>query len=106
MYGKILVCMHKSDNQQLVQTDPRDALLYGIMLYTHVDERSVWYLTLGLLSSFWNRYHSTTAYFFDPPCSSIFTCIGALGTPQPNVAPRWKVFTGFPLQLMFAKVIR
>ena len=26
------------------------------------------YLTLGLLSSHWNIYHSTTAYFFDPPC--------------------------------------
>jgi len=26
------------------------------------------YLTLGLLSSFWNIYHLTTAYFFDPPC--------------------------------------
>jgi len=26
------------------------------------------YLTLGLLSSLWNTYHSTTAYFFDPPC--------------------------------------
>jgi len=26
------------------------------------------YLTLGLLSSLWNIYHSTTAYFFDPPC--------------------------------------
>ena len=32
------------------------------------------------------------------------TCIGALGTPQPNGAPRQKVFTGFPLQLIFAKV--
>jgi len=31
------------------------------------------YLTLGLLSSFWNIYHSTTAYFFDPPC----TCVGS-----------------------------
>ena len=27
------------------------------------------YLTLGLLSSLWNIYHSTTAYFFDPPCT-------------------------------------
>ena len=26
------------------------------------------YLALGLLSSLWNIYHSTTAYFFDPPC--------------------------------------
>jgi len=26
------------------------------------------YLTLGLLSSIRNIYHSTTAYFFDPPC--------------------------------------
>jgi len=25
------------------------------------------YLTLGLLSSLWNIYHSTAAYFFDPP---------------------------------------
>ena len=41
------------------------------------------------------------------PASRVFTCIGALGTPQPNGAPRWKVFTGFPiLQLIFAKVIR
>jgi len=27
------------------------------------------YLTLGPLSSLWNIYHGTTAYFFDPPCS-------------------------------------
>ena len=27
------------------------------------------YLTFGLLSSLWNIYHSTTAYFFDPPCA-------------------------------------
>ena len=26
------------------------------------------YLTLGLLSSLSNMYHSITAYFFDPPC--------------------------------------
>ena len=26
------------------------------------------YLTLGLLSSLWNICHSTTAYFFHPPC--------------------------------------
>jgi len=26
------------------------------------------YLTLRLLFSLWNIYHSTTAYFFDPPC--------------------------------------
>jgi len=26
------------------------------------------YLALGLLCSLWNIYHSTTAYFFDPPC--------------------------------------
>ena len=25
-------------------------------------------LTQGLLSSHWNIYHSTTAYFFEPPC--------------------------------------
>jgi len=24
---------------------------------------------IGLLSSLWNIYHSTTAYFFDPPCT-------------------------------------
>jgi len=36
--------------------------------------------------------------------SSVFTCIEALGTPQPKGAPRYKVFTGFPLQLIFAKV--
>jgi len=28
------------------------------------------YVTLGLLSSLWNIYHSTTAYFFGPPCKS------------------------------------
>ena len=28
------------------------------------------------------------------------------GHPQPNGAPREKVFTGFPLQLIFAEVIR
>jgi len=27
------------------------------------------YLTLGLSSSLWNINHSTTAYFFDPPCT-------------------------------------
>ena len=27
------------------------------------------YLTLGLLSSLWNIHNSTTAYFFDPPCT-------------------------------------
>ena len=27
------------------------------------------YLTFGLLSSLWHIYHSTTAYFFDPPCA-------------------------------------
>jgi len=26
-------------------------------------------LTQGLLSSHWNIYHSTTAYFFEPPCT-------------------------------------
>ena len=26
------------------------------------------------------------------------------GHPQPNGAPRYKLFTGFPLQLIFAKV--
>ena len=28
---------------------------------------TVEFLTLGLLSSYWNIYHSTTAYFFEPP---------------------------------------
>jgi len=28
-------------------------------------------LTLGLLSSLWNIYHSITAYFFDPPCTIV-----------------------------------
>ena len=32
------------------------------------------YFTLGLLSSLWNIYHSTTAYFFDPPCSRTDLC--------------------------------
>ena len=32
------------------------------------------YLTLGLLSSVWNIYHSTTAYFFDPP-SILWECL-------------------------------
>ena len=37
--------------------------------------------------------------------AAVFTCIGALGTlPQPNGAPRQKVLTGFPLQMIFAKV--
>ena len=27
------------------------------------------HLTLRLLSSLWNICHSTTTYFFDPPCS-------------------------------------
>jgi len=30
--------------------------------------KSIEFLTLGLLSSLWNIYHSTTAHFFDPPC--------------------------------------
>jgi len=30
------------------------------------------FLTLGLLSSLRNIYHSTTAYFFDPPCTFIW----------------------------------
>jgi len=37
--------------------------------------------------------------------SAVFTCIGAgPGHPQLNGAPRSKVLTGFPLQLIFAKV--
>ena len=31
-------------------------------------------LTQGLLSSHWNIYHSTTAYFFEPPCISESIC--------------------------------
>jgi len=31
------------------------------------------YLTLGLLFSLWNTYRSTTAYLFDPPCTSSST---------------------------------
>jgi len=31
--------------------------------------RIIDYLTLWLLSSLWNIYHSTTGYFFDPPCT-------------------------------------
>jgi len=31
--------------------------------------RIIKYLTLGLWHSLWNIYHSTTAYFFDPPCT-------------------------------------
>jgi len=30
--------------------------------------QNIEYLRLGLLSSLWNIYHSTTAYFFDPTC--------------------------------------
>ena len=30
--------------------------------------RIIEYLTLELLSSLWNIHHSTTVYFFDPPC--------------------------------------
>ena len=26
------------------------------------------YLTLAVLSTHWNIYHSTTVYFFEPPC--------------------------------------
>ena len=36
------------------------------------------YLTLGLLSSLWNIYHCTTAYFSGPPC------IYAMHTMRPN----------------------
>ena len=31
------------------------------------------YFTLGLLSSLWNIYHSTTVYCFDPPCMYVCT---------------------------------
>jgi len=39
------------------------------------------YLTLWLLPSLWSIYHSTTAYFFDPPCTpyfSLYYCILAV----------------------------
>jgi len=43
--------------------------------------------------------------FFCPNWNAlVFTCIGAPGTPPAERAPRYKVFTGFPLQLIFAKV--
>jgi len=37
--------------------------------------------------------------------SSVFTCIGALGTPPAERGPSLES-TGFPLQLIFAEVIR
>jgi len=37
--------------------------------------------------------------------SSVFTCIGAMAPPS-RTGPSLEVFTGFPLQLIFAKVIR
>ena len=64
-----------------------DTCALRVLLYTAPDT--------GLLSRQAGR---------QPPSSAVFTCIGALGTPQPNGAPRKKVFTGFPLQLIFAKV--
>ena len=33
------------------------------------------YLTLGLLSSLWNIYHGTTAYFFWPPVDIYLFCV-------------------------------
>ena len=41
-----------------------------------------------------------------PPSSSVFTCIGALGTPSRTGPLARKYLPGFPLQLIFAKVIR
>jgi len=38
------------------------------------------YLTLGLLSSLWSNYHSTTAYSFDPPYRG--PCIFYLSKPD------------------------
>jgi len=48
------------------------------------------YLTLGLLSSVWNIYHSTAAYFFDPPCSlydAVKTACGAVRIRRPIEEP-------------------
>jgi len=38
------------------------------------------HLTLELLSSLRNIYHSTTAYFFDPPCINV----GLFWCPRPS----------------------
>ena len=41
-------------------------------------------------------------YGYGPFSSNVFTCNGALAPPAER-APRWKVFTGFPLQLIFCE---
>jgi len=46
------------------------------------------YLALVLLSNLWNICHSTTAYFFDPPCR----CKKTFQKKKLNVFKTWKPF--------------
>jgi len=76
------------DGQRFGVETGRHSCALRVLLYTAPDT--------GLLSRQAGR---------QPPSSAVFTCIGPWAPPpQPNGAPRKKVFTGFPLQLIFAKV--
>jgi len=52
------------------------------------------------------RWKSPAFAFLSALCSSVFTCIGALGTANRTGPLARKYLPGFPLQLIFAKVIR
>ena len=51
-------------------------------------------LTQGLLSSHWNIYHSTTAYFFEPPCISPDTLLDQLAAWPFQLNSQWCHHTG------------
>jgi len=44
-------------------------ILLNVLDHSH---NYIEYLTLGQLSRHWNIYHSTTAYFFEPPCTNVW----------------------------------
>ena len=52
------------------------------------------YFTLGLLSSLWYIYHSTTAYFFDPPCIGTVCLMIVFGRDLP-VRVKSRMWRGF-----------
>jgi len=57
---------HKSVQHRIFNITQMELVLPTFKSWTV--HKIIEYLTLGLLSSLWNIYHSTTAYFFDPPC--------------------------------------